>query len=84
MNKTYKKYGLLIIFFLLLVMDIFLLRLDWQHSQKVLTFAMLDVGQGDALFIESPAGAQLLFDAGPTRKILGGVGGVYAAAGSDH
>jgi len=71
MNKTYKKYGLLIIFFLLLVMDIFLLRLDWQHSQKVLTFAMLDVGQGDALFIESPAGAQLLFDAGPTRKILG-------------
>ena len=71
MNKTYKKYGLLIIFFLLLVMDIFLLRLDWQHSQKVFTFAMLYVGQGDALFIESPTGAQILFDAGPARKILG-------------
>ena len=52
-------------------MDIFLLRLDWQHSQKVFTFAMLDVGQGDALFIESPTGAQILFDAGPARKILG-------------
>ncbi len=32
---------------------------------------MLDVGQGDALFIESPTGTQVLFDGGPPRKILG-------------
>jgi len=32
---------------------------------------MLDVGQGDALFIESPTGAQVLFDGGPPRKLLG-------------
>lgn len=31
---------------------------------------MLDVGQGDALFIESPTGTQLLVDGGPPRKIL--------------
>jgi beta-lactamase superfamily II metal-dependent hydrolase len=32
---------------------------------------MLDVGQGDALFIESPTGAQILFDGGSARKVLG-------------
>lgn len=32
---------------------------------------MLDVGQGDALFIESPTGTQVLIDGGPPRKILG-------------
>ncbi|MCM2338865.1 MAG: MBL fold metallo-hydrolase [Burkholderiales bacterium] len=31
---------------------------------------MLDVGQGDALFIESPTGNQVLIDGGPPRKIL--------------
>ena len=31
---------------------------------------MLDVGQGDSLFIESPTGTQILFDAGPPRKVL--------------
>lgn len=71
MNKNFKKYGLLIIFLLLLVIDIFLIALDFKHSRKVLIFAMLDVGQGDALFIESPTGAQILFDGGSARKILG-------------
>mgnify|MGYP001575259562 FL=1 len=31
---------------------------------------MLDIGQGDALFIESPTGTQILIDSGPPRKIL--------------
>ena len=31
---------------------------------------MLDVGQGDALFIESPTGTQILVDGGPPKKIL--------------
>lgn len=35
-----------------------------------LTFAMLDIGQGDALFIESPSGNQILFDGGPNRSVL--------------
>ena len=68
MFQSGKKYRLLL--FLLLV-DILLLRLDWQNSRRVLTFAMLDVGQGDALFIESPTGTQIMFDAGPARKVLG-------------
>ncbi len=35
-----------------------------------LTFAALNIGQGDALFIESPTGVQVLFDGGPDRSLL--------------
>jgi competence protein ComEC len=66
-----KKYYLSIFAVLLLVANIFLFRLDWQNSHRKLTFAMLDVGQGDALFIESPIGTQVMFDGGPVRKVLG-------------
>ena len=56
---------------LLLLVNIFLVSLDWRNSHRSFTFAMLDVGQGDALFIESPTGTQIMFDAGPARKVLG-------------
>jgi competence protein ComEC len=35
-----------------------------------LTFAVLDIGQGDALYIESPTGAQVLVDGGPDGSVL--------------
>lgn len=35
------------------------------HSSGVLTFSVLDIGQGDGLYIEGPTGIQLLVDAGP-------------------
>ena len=70
MLKSYKKYNLLIFTFLLFVITLFLFFQDFKNSSRVLTFAMLDVGQGDALFIESPTGTQVLFDAGPPRKIM--------------
>lgn len=66
-----KKYWLLIFVFFLLFIVIFLVYLDWQNTHKKFTFAMLDVGQGDALFIESPTGTQVMFDTGPARKVLG-------------
>ncbi|MDP9249348.1 MAG: MBL fold metallo-hydrolase [bacterium] len=70
MSDNSKKYTLLIVLSLLLAVDVFLVRLDLKNSQRLLTFAVLDVGQGDALFIESPSGAQIMFDAGPARKVL--------------
>ncbi len=39
-------------------------------ASGVLTFAVLDVGQGDALYIESPTGVQLLIDGGPGDALL--------------
>ena len=65
-----KKYWTLLFILVLLGVDVFLFRLDLQNSHKGLTFAMLDIGQGDALFIESPTGTQLLVDGGPPNKIL--------------
>lgn len=39
-----------------------------------LTVAFLDVGQGDAIFIESPTGTQVLVDGGPSNGVLREVG----------
>lgn len=65
-----KKYRLLVLILLLLAINIFLFRLDWKNSHRKLIFGMLDVGQGDALFIESPTGTQILVDGGPPKKVL--------------
>lgn len=40
----------------------------------VLTVSFLDVGQGDAIFIESPTGRQVLIDGGRDRSILREIG----------
>ncbi|MEI7809943.1 MAG: ComEC/Rec2 family competence protein [bacterium] len=70
MQSSGKKYHLLIIAILLLVVVVYLFYLDWQNSHRQFTFSMLDVGQGDGLFIESPTGTQVLVDGGPPKKIL--------------
>ena len=70
MFENCKKYWLLLLTFLLLIVTIFIFYIDWQNSHKSFTLAMLNVGQGDALFIESPAGTQILIDGGPPKKIL--------------
>lgn len=71
MFDNLKKFWLFFVVLLFLAVDLFLFRLDWQNSNRFLTFAMLDVGQGDALFIESPTGTQVMFDMGPPRKVHG-------------
>ena len=47
-----------------------------EERSGVLTFAVLDVGQGDAIFIESPSGTQILVDGGPNGAVLREVGEV--------
>ena len=69
-EDSVKKYWLPLLAIGLLVVVIFLIYLDCQNSHKRFTFAMLDIGQGDALFIESPTGTQVLVDGGPSKKIL--------------
>lgn len=66
-----KKHYLLALAVFLFLSIFYLVYLDFKSSQKILTFAMLDVGQGDALYIKSPTGVELLLDAGPARKIMG-------------
>ncbi len=40
------------------------------ETRSGLTVAFLDVGQGDAVFIEAPNGNQILLDAGPNNAVL--------------
>lgn len=70
MFEKVKIYKLFLLVGLLFLVNIFLFSQDFQSSHRKFIFAMLDVGQGDSLFIESPAGTQILVDGGPPRKIL--------------
>jgi competence protein ComEC len=45
-------------------------------SHDTLRVSFLDIGQGDAIFIESPTGANMLIDAGANAKILRQLGKV--------
>lgn len=47
-----------------------------QQDRDVLTVAFLDVGQGDATFIETPGGVQVLIDGGPNGSVLRELGEV--------
>ncbi len=43
----------------------------WQEDRRgLLTVSFLDVGQGDAIFIDAPSGRQALIDGGPTTGVL--------------
>ena len=49
----------------LVCLGIWLVVMGQAKREGMLTFAVLDIGQGDALFIEGPTGIQVLVDAGP-------------------
>jgi len=61
----------LILFVILLSLANFYL---WQYILQLdgnLQVVFFDVGQGDAIFVETPEGHQILIDGGPSKRILG-------------
>ncbi len=46
------------------------------ESRSGLSVVFLDVGQGDAIFIETSTGQQILIDGGPNKKVLAELGKV--------
>ena len=41
-----------------------------ENRKGILTFAVLNIGQGDSLFIESPTGTQVIVDGGPNNNLM--------------
>ena len=61
----------LIVLCVLLLANIFVWYAIFSEGRDgVLTVAFLDVGQGDAIFIEAPNGNQILVDGGPNKSVL--------------
>ncbi len=70
MNSIKKNIHTLLIGFFV-VMNIFIWSvISASTSDGILKVAFLDVGQGDAIFIETPNGNQILLDGGPNKKVL--------------
>jgi len=75
--KWLKKNFILILIGSLLAVNIFIWYAVVAESHGgELTIAFLDVGQGDAIFIEAPNGNQALVDGGSNKKVLRQLGGV--------
>ena len=60
------------IFLLFFVIFIF----SYSREKHKLTVAFLDVGQGDAIYVEAPNGNQILIDGGPDKKVVSELGNI--------
>jgi len=66
-----KKHWRILLIITLIVVCAFVWYAVWNNSPKdYVTVAFLNVGQGDAIYIKSPTGNELLVDGGPNQKIL--------------
>lgn len=71
------KQNLKIYFILfLLIINVIILSFIFSFSNNTLKVYFLDVGQGDAVFIEAPNGRQMLIDGGPNGSVLRELGRV--------
>ena len=55
---------------LLVLLFLFILFFSWPKQSGDLTLYFLDVGQGDAIFISTPYGQNILIDGGPDNLLL--------------
>lgn len=60
------------------VVTLFVWAVIFDRDKGVLTVAFLDVGQGDAIFIESPNGNQVLVDGGASGQVLRELGSIMS------
>lgn len=65
-QKTLKNFHYYFLALLSIVLIIIFLNLG---RERDLTVAFLNVGQGDAAFVETPSGNQVMIDAGPDGKL---------------
>ncbi|MHB1316654.1 MAG: ComEC/Rec2 family competence protein [Minisyncoccota bacterium] len=63
-------YWRLVVVMMLLFFVVFVFYFAFRTENKFLKVAFLDIGQGDAIFIESPTGNQIIFDGGPGDALV--------------
>lgn len=77
LEHVQKKYIQWSVLGALLVMNLFIWGVEIRSDRRgKLTVSFLDVGQGDALYIEAPNGNQVLIDGGRGRQTLRALGRV--------
>jgi competence protein ComEC len=64
-----KKFRIYLLIFLLFS-NVIIFYVLHNQNDKSLTVAFLDVGQGDAIFIRTPSGKQMLVDGGPSGGVV--------------
>jgi competence protein ComEC len=69
--KNFRKHSLWYAVVMLLFANVFIWQSSFERPRDgKLTVAMLDIGQGDAIYIEGPTGVNMIVDGGPTSKIV--------------
>lgn len=73
----FKKYAPhLLLLFLIVVNGLIWYRVYGAEQKQELTVAFLNIGQGDAIYIEAPNGNQMMIDSGPDARVLEELGKV--------
>lgn len=67
---NFKKYLKWYFLALIFIANAFVWYAVFRESRNGILVAALDIGQGDAIFIETQNGNQILIDGGPNKKIL--------------
>lgn len=75
MRKSARVYGVAILVLSVLAAFVWYAALR-EDRHGILVVSFLNVGQGDAIFIEAPSGRQVLIDGGPDRSVLRELGNV--------
>src|SRR3989338_691447 len=65
--QRYFKYGFLAALFGITILVWYAVAAETKNG---ITVAFLNVGQGDAILIDTPNGQQILIDGGPNKQIL--------------
>ena len=69
-SNNIKEYWKIYFCAILLTFTFFIWNLALATRLHNLRIAFLDIGQGDAIFIESPVGNQIIFDGGPGDALI--------------
>ena len=72
------KYWKIIVLTILTLAAIFVWHIVFTQSEGKLKIVFLNIGQGDAIFIETPAGTQILIDGGAGSRVLGELASVMS------